>query len=236
VCRAPVVFSCLLAGFVVPHPFRMRFHKYHALGNDYIVINPKDLPATLTVPFFYQDDHNAFFVEPTLTETTIDRWEEWVIPAPTVVKEWEPSGPWATLAVESHVPNVKSVMVSTVPSVIDPIARYTVQSKADWATHPTTLFEFGDRLVGQAGAFDTPALAVASVREVGSLAAATTATSTGTAGTLTAETALGTLSGSHNEVMVVGGGGLSAIRMEPVKSRAGSTIGRSFGNRIVGGP
>ena len=27
---------------------RFAFTKYHALGNDYIVINPKDLPATLT--------------------------------------------------------------------------------------------------------------------------------------------------------------------------------------------
>jgi diaminopimelate epimerase len=27
----------------------MRFHKYHALGNDYIVMDPKDLPAPLTV-------------------------------------------------------------------------------------------------------------------------------------------------------------------------------------------
>ena len=27
----------------------MRFWKYHALGNDYIVMDPKDLPAPLTV-------------------------------------------------------------------------------------------------------------------------------------------------------------------------------------------
>jgi len=27
---------------------RFAFSKYHALGNDYIVINPKDLPPPLT--------------------------------------------------------------------------------------------------------------------------------------------------------------------------------------------
>lgn len=194
------------------------------------------LPTTLTVPFFYQDDHNLFFVEPTLTETTIDRWEEWVIPPPVVVKEWE-GGPWATLAVESHVPRTTAVLVTTGPSVIDPIARFPLQSKADWATHPTTLFEFGDRLVGEAGGFDTPALAVASVSQVRSLAAAGGATSAGPGGTLAAETALGALSGSHNEVMVVSGGGLTAIRTEPVKSEAGSIIARGFSrSRIIGGP
>ena len=40
---------------MVPHRFPfMRFHKYHALGNDYIVLNPADFPTWKPAPTLEQ--------------------------------------------------------------------------------------------------------------------------------------------------------------------------------------
>lgn len=35
--------------------------------------------AELTTPFFFQDDRHTFFVEPTLTETTVNGWRGWAL-------------------------------------------------------------------------------------------------------------------------------------------------------------
>src|SRR5271154_6938246 len=45
-----------------PLSMRFAFTKYHALGNDYIVINPKDLPAPLTVEQIKTICHRNFGV------------------------------------------------------------------------------------------------------------------------------------------------------------------------------
>jgi diaminopimelate epimerase len=47
--RAPANFAlCTARGEAIFQPMLLGFAKYHALGNDYIVIDPKDLPAPLT--------------------------------------------------------------------------------------------------------------------------------------------------------------------------------------------
>ena len=39
--------------------------------------------AALVSPLFYQDNQHTFYVEPTVTETTLGDWDDWVIPSVT---------------------------------------------------------------------------------------------------------------------------------------------------------
>jgi hypothetical protein len=45
--------------------------------------------ARLISPIFYQDDRRTFFVESSLTETTVDRWEEYTITRPSHKPKWQ---------------------------------------------------------------------------------------------------------------------------------------------------
>ena len=35
-----------------------------------------------TTPVFYRDSRHTFFIDPSVEETTFDKWEEWVVPVP----------------------------------------------------------------------------------------------------------------------------------------------------------
>jgi hypothetical protein len=191
------------------------------------------MPSVLTGPFFYQDDQHTFFAEPTLTETTIDRWEEWVIPPPKIEKQWEAPAHWETIPIVASVPLVprdpRLVAVGP-PSVVDPIARFKLQQKADWATNPATLFRFGDRLITSGGGFSSASLAVTDVSGSG-VVAAPAERATELAGTSVAETNLLSLAPTHSELTIVGGGGLNAAKLQAVKSQLNSTTVRN----LVGG-
>ena len=45
--------------------------------------------GALTRPFFYTDAQHTFFVEPRVTDTTIERWEEWVFSTPVSGQGWK---------------------------------------------------------------------------------------------------------------------------------------------------
>ncbi len=81
--------------------------------DNYLLAIPGETPrlisqefAHLVNPFFFQDRHHTFYVEPTLTEKTFVEWEDWIIgvPGPEIeiddivmfpnVPEWvDPGGP-----------------------------------------------------------------------------------------------------------------------------------------------
>jgi hypothetical protein len=100
--------------------------------------------AYLISPFFFEDRHHTFFVEPTLTEKTFVEWEDWAVPIPIPdlsddapltygVPEWvDPGGP-----VE-----------------FDPLALYGIQEMTDWITSPQTVLQFDDAWVGRGGGVD----------------------------------------------------------------------------------
>jgi len=112
--------------------------------------NPRQLPTTaisaLVSPFFYQDNQYTFFVEPTLTETTIDRWEEWVVtnpkPAPKYDDDW-----WKKIPVIPLVP-YKPIPI---PIPIDPTAKFAINPRQDWVVNSGTIIQQGDIFIGQQG-------------------------------------------------------------------------------------
>jgi hypothetical protein len=118
--------------------------------------------ADLVGPFFYQDSARTFYVEPALTELTLDQWEEWAVTTP-------PAREVVTGDERSHVPLVAAVPLSRaewlagalegkVP-VIDPRSRFTLKPRVDWLTDPATTLRFGERSVGQGGGLDGGGLA-----------------------------------------------------------------------------
>jgi hypothetical protein len=114
-------------------------------------VNPAEDAAknkALIVPFFYQDERNTFFVDPTLTETTtVVNWRGWAVGiynhntlfTNDYIKQ---------IPLEPHVP----IHELPVPVRIgDPISRIRVRPRQDWLADPATALQFGDRLIGSSG-------------------------------------------------------------------------------------
>lgn len=107
--------------------------------------------ATLMRPVFYQDNRHTFFVEPSVTEKTIEEWEGWVITTSQV----EPvRPPWLREI-------VVIAEVSWKPPLLDPedwwLLRITPDAiinpvpVQDWLVNPATVVAFDNVLLGPAG-------------------------------------------------------------------------------------
>ncbi|WP_437886329.1 neuraminidase-like domain-containing protein [Sorangium sp. So ce307] len=124
---------------------------FSLLGSGNALAQPTAEIGALVGPFFYQDSGHTFFVEPTLTEITLDEWEEWAIPPPSseIEEDW-----WNDVPVTPSVPRKPVVP----PAPIDPRARYQILPSKDWLTSPVTVLQLGDWVIEQDGgiAIHTP--------------------------------------------------------------------------------
>jgi hypothetical protein len=105
--------------------------------------------GVLVSPFFYHDNQNAFYVEPWLTETTIDRWEHWAIPHPhkVVLRRLKivPSVP------RYMAPHVLPAGSRAFDGLFDPSARFHLETAKDSITHGQTPLHYGSYIVGESG-------------------------------------------------------------------------------------
>lgn len=109
-----------------------------------------DSPAlidTLTRPFFYADDENTFFVEPTMTETKIEEWDSWVIEYPWPYAHLNTDAWWQNIQLQAAVPTLMRPPLA----IIDQASLYQLKPRQDWATNATTVLPYGDHFVGQSG-------------------------------------------------------------------------------------
>lgn len=104
--------------------------------------------APLISPFFYQDNQHAFYVEPTLTEATIDQWEEWVISTPLPEPGFDRDDWWTEVPIFAEVP------IAEPSFAVDPLAHFGFQLKRDWVTDPATFLRFDERLIDRTGGVD----------------------------------------------------------------------------------
>jgi hypothetical protein len=116
--------------------------------------------GSLVAPFFFKDTSNpnasksgssselTFFVQPSLTETTLVEWNHWAI-APSV-----PAQNWADRTVFNNI-NVVAQVPSAGPTPINPgdpvYSVYQMQAATDWVTNPATVLSFGSSLIGKGG-------------------------------------------------------------------------------------
>jgi len=125
--------------------------------------------GSLVSPFFYKDTGNpgvasdqqfsdelTFFVEPTLTETTIDQWEGWAVPPPRPPAEWADANLLSQIPIAAQVPVPGSAPVN--PG--DPILSiYPVKQTTDWLTGATTAVSFGKTYIGKTGGINPHVIA-----------------------------------------------------------------------------
>jgi hypothetical protein len=126
-------------------------HSLTVLGSP---LNP-EMPelGTLISPFFFADGQNSFFVEPTLTETTIDKWEHLAIPVSRSDGHGAGRGPEIAAAFPRFRPP-KSLPKGVKPfdGAFDPSCRYRVHVDTDGITNMASVLHFGGSTVGAQGA------------------------------------------------------------------------------------
>lgn len=129
-------------------------HKALREGGGYSLLfpaNPVSLLTTsgedigaLVTPFFYQDEDATFYVEPSLTETTIERWDDWVVSRPP--PEAKP-GAFDAVVVRPLFPRPAPVKK---PDPGDPAsihAIFELVEEGDWIVNDTATVAFGDRAI-----------------------------------------------------------------------------------------
>ncbi|SMQ78430.1 Putative peptidoglycan binding domain-containing protein [Bacillus sp. OV166] len=126
--------------------------------------------APLISPIFYADDMYTFFVEPSLTEKTIDTWEGYAITPPSQKSRW--------VDYVMRPPNISPLIASkylqealngniSKPDPIDPVALHSIKVNVDALTQPGVALQFGDTLVGRTGRMDHPGNNARVIRSVG---------------------------------------------------------------------
>jgi hypothetical protein len=112
--------------------------------------------APLISPVFYADDVYTFFVEPSLTETTMDKWQGYTIPRPSHKPRWDeyvvqsppisaripPKYLQEALKLNKNIPQLDSV---------DLLALHAIKPNLDALTQPGIAVQFGDAVVGSTG-------------------------------------------------------------------------------------
>jgi hypothetical protein len=109
----------------------------------------------LVSPFFYKDTAHpsttnelTFFVQPSLTETTVLEWEGWAIAPAAPAFNWNDPHLFDKVPIEAQVPVAGPVPVD--PG--DPIySIFTVQPPNDWVASEKTAVSYGGTWIGKSG-------------------------------------------------------------------------------------
>ncbi|UTT71278.1 neuraminidase-like domain-containing protein [Arthrobacter sp. DNA4] len=129
---------------------------------------------SLMKPAFFADRNTTLFLEPEVTERTIEEWQEWVTTTPVPGSprpDWLDDDRWWTELVKPRVPKV--VPVKPGDWVVDPIDQvfhsglpYSVLTQPegrDWITNAGTGLLFDGQVVGERGALDVQLVQAADV-------------------------------------------------------------------------
>lgn len=84
----------------------------------------------------------TLFIEPTVTETTVDKLETWVTYPPTPCAEWSQPDWWNHLEIAPHWP---------ISVQLPPMHPPVTVARPDWLVNEVTAIKFGNSLIGPAG-------------------------------------------------------------------------------------
>jgi hypothetical protein len=171
--------------------------------------------AALIKPVFYQDSLYTLFVQPNVTEHTVEEFDGWVyIPPPGGVKL--PTLPPGGIHIVPSFP-VKPGSLPHKPWEIpfDPVSITKPNQGIDWLANPVTALRFGGQVIGPAGGIDLTRTFTAPSMSVGAGVVTPPAFPDIARGGSVAVTAgdgleRGGLSAAVGRIAVVGGSGLGA--------------------------
>ena len=106
--------------------------------------------ASLMKPVFYQDNRTTLFVEPDITEQTVEEWKDWVKRTTETEPAWADDRWWRDIEVRAALPAHwpppdPRVNIVDKDSLISPVR------SIDWLLNPTTAVKFGEVLIGRNG-------------------------------------------------------------------------------------
>jgi Neuraminidase-like domain len=144
-----------------PQPIVANVGGYTLLPTSNQMLFPNAEFAPLISPVFYADDVYTFFVEPSLTETTVDKVQGYTITRPSQKPRWD--------EYVAHRPQLSPVIPPKYlqeafkqpngipqPDPIDPLARHAIKPNLDALTQPDVAVQFGDAIVGRTGRMQDP--------------------------------------------------------------------------------
>jgi len=126
---------------------------------------------SLMKPVFYQDDAHTMFVEPNVTERTIEEWQDWVTRTPQPDPEWHRPDWWKDIVVIPEKPR-KALGPNGDPRGdfhADPRSLINPKTDFDWLLNPGTALQFDGVLIGPTGRPGLKILPSENVMEAGPL-------------------------------------------------------------------
>lgn len=101
--------------------------------------------AALMKPVFYQDNAHTLFVEPSVTERTIEEWQDWITRTPQPEPGWRDPDWWKEIVVIPDPRDPRGGFRIDPGSLINPIP------DSDWLVNPGTGLLFDGVLIGPTG-------------------------------------------------------------------------------------
>jgi hypothetical protein len=99
--------------------------------------------ASLIKPVFYQDNRHTLFIEPDVSERTVEEWQDWVTTTPQPEIGWQLGDWWRDLKI---IPTTPWTWPGPDPGkLFDPLQPH------DWLVNPGSLMKFGTTLLGPLG-------------------------------------------------------------------------------------
>jgi hypothetical protein len=105
----------------------------------------------LMKPVFYQDKSTTLFVEPFVTERTIDGWDVWVTRTPTPDPGWDDDGWFDDIIVEPEFPWKDFDPGDPAPDILDLESLIGPRPREDWLVNPKTALVFDGGLIHATG-------------------------------------------------------------------------------------
>jgi hypothetical protein len=100
----------------------------------------------LLKPVFYQDNATTLFVEPFVTERTLEGWDEWVTRTPTADPRWDDDDWFEDVVIEPKIPRDIDP-----PPDVDPESLILPTPREDWLVNPKTALVFDGALIHTTG-------------------------------------------------------------------------------------
>ncbi len=169
--------------------------------------------GSLVSPFFYKDtsdinttDEMTFYVQPWLTESTIQEWTGWAIPYPSVSPVWNSGEIFNSIPVKAQVPMAGPAAELSADQVH---SLYPMAATTDWLTAPTTTVVYNGALIGKSGGIN---------------AATTPVVAPGVASAVTNTLALASGRTARPTTVTVGPGGLAKSQLQTIAKSTKSSM------------